>query len=133
MKDRYIGENIRLLHDVLAYSETENVPGLLLTIDFEKAFDSLSWAFIEKSLRFFNFPEDIINWFKTLYIHANSCIYFNGQYIKWFKIERGCRQGDPLSPYLYLICAEIMSLILRSNNNIKGMKLRNEEIYNKLM
>ena len=56
MKNRYIGECIRMLYDVLVHSEQENIPGLLLMIDFEKAFDSVSWNFIEKSLTFFRFP-----------------------------------------------------------------------------
>ena len=127
MKGRYIGENIRLLYDILAYTKAENLPGLIITIDFEKAFDSVSWCFIEKALVFFGFPENIVHWFKTLYHNPTSCITFNGQYSKWFKLERGCRQGDPISPYLYLICAEIMSLMFRKNENIKGIKLKEEE------
>ena len=127
MKGRYIGENIRLLYDILAYTKAENLPGLIITIDFEKAFDSVSWCFIEKALVFFGFPDKIVHWFKTLYRNPTSCITFNGQYSQWFKLERGCRQGDPISPYLYLICAEIMSLMFRKNDNIKGIKLKEEE------
>jgi hypothetical protein len=52
MKGRYIGENIRLLYDTLLFTEQENVPGLLLLLDIEKAFDSISWDFIEKTLDF---------------------------------------------------------------------------------
>merc|ERR1712240_2649 len=115
MKGRYIGENIRLLHDTILLTEKENIPGLLLMVDFEKAFDSVSWFFIEKALKFFNFPNSIISWFKILYKKANTCVSFNGQYSSWFEIRRGCRQGDPISPYLYLICAEILSLMIRNN------------------
>ena len=113
-----------MLYDVLVYSEKESIPGLLLMIDFEKAFDSVSWSFIQKSLEFFKFPNSIILWFKTMYQGANSCVSFNGQYSRWFEIRRGCRQGDPASPYFYLICAEILSLMIRTNKNIKGMKLK---------
>ena len=128
MKGRYIGENIRLLYDTILLTEKENIPGLLLMIDFEKAFDSVSWSFIEKALTFFNFPNNIIAWFKILYKKANSCVSFNGQYSKWFKLHRGCRQGDPISPYLYLICAEILSLMIRLNTNIKGITLRDKDV-----
>ena len=128
MKGRYIGENIRLLYDTILLTEQENIPGLLLMVDFEKAFDSVSWMFIEKALSFFNFPNSIISWFKVLYKKANSCVSFNGQYSNWFQLHRGCRQGDPISPYLYLICAEIQSLMIRQNKNIKGIKLREKEI-----
>ena len=46
IKGRYIGENTRLVYDLLQFTEENNIPGLLLLIDFEKAFDSLSWSFI---------------------------------------------------------------------------------------
>ena len=128
MKGRYIGENIRLLYDTLLITEQEKIPGLLLMIDFEKAFDSISWTFIEKALHFFNFPGCIVEWFKVLYKKASTCVSFNGQYSEWFSIQRGCRQGDPISPYLYLICAEILSLMIRSNKKVKGIKLKDKEI-----
>ena len=128
MKGRYIGENIRLLYDTLLITEQEKIPGLLLMIDFEKAFDSISWTFIEKALHFFNFPGCIVDWFKVLYKKASTCVSFNGQYSEWFSIQRGCRQGDPISPYLYLICAEILSLMIRSNKKVKGIKLKDKEI-----
>ena len=124
MKGRYIGENIRLLYDTILITENDNIPGLLLMIDFEKAFDSVSWSFIEKALNFFNFPESLINWFKVLYKKPLSCVSFNGQYSNWFSLQRGCRQGDPISPYLYLICAKIVSLMIRGNEKIKGIQLK---------
>ena len=58
---RYIGENIRLIYDLLQYTEENQIPGLLLFIDFEKAFDSVSWKFIQKVLKFFNFGPSIKN------------------------------------------------------------------------
>ena len=128
MKGRFIGENIRLLYDTLLLTEKENIPGLLLMVDFEKAFDSVSWLFIEKALHFFNFPNSIIFWFKVLYKKPNSCVSFNGQYSAWFELCRGCRQGDPIAPYLYLVCAEILSLMIRNNKKIKGITLREKEI-----
>ena len=46
---RYIGENIRMLYDVLAFTESHDLPGIVMLIDFEKAFDSISWSFIKKN------------------------------------------------------------------------------------
>ena len=123
LKGRYIGDNIRLLYDLLVYTEKENIPGLLLMIDFEKAFDSVSWSFLHKALEFFNFGPDLRKWIKLFYNGINSCVSVNGQYSTWFSIARGVRQGDPSSPYLYLICAEILSLMIRQNENIKGIKI----------
>ena len=127
LKGRYIGENIRLIYDLMFYAENNNIPGLLLSIDYQKAFDSVSWKFIEKALRFFNFGNDIVRWFKTLYNNAKSSTYINGQYSPYFNIERGVRQGDPLSPYLYLIAAEVLSIMIRRNPEIKGISINTKE------
>ena len=55
LKGRFIGENIRLINSVINYAEKQNIPGLLLFVDFEKAFDTLEWTFVEKTLSFYNF------------------------------------------------------------------------------
>ena len=80
LKGRYIGENIRLLYDTLLYTNKYQVPGLLLMVDFGKAFDSIAWSFIEKSLNKLNFGHDIKRWISTFYANINSFMYVNGQY-----------------------------------------------------
>ena len=123
---RYIGENIRLMYDVLHLTEKNNIPGQILLVDFFKAFDSVSWSFIQRCLEFFNFGEMIKKWIKTFYTDISSCVNVNGGYTSWFNVEIGCRQGDPSSPYLFLICAEILSLLIRNNENIKGIQINRD-------
>ena len=53
MSGRYIGDNLRLIYDMIAYLKEKNLPGLLLNIDFEKAFDSVDWRFMFKVLKAF--------------------------------------------------------------------------------
>ena len=122
IRGRYIGENTRLLYDTLSYANKNNINGLLLSLDFEKAFDSIAWSFIQKALLKFNFGNDIRRWVETFYRKISSCISVNGQYSRWFEIQRGTRQGDPLSPYLFVICAEIMSVMIRQNQSVKGIQ-----------
>lgn len=127
MAGRYIGENIRLIYDLFCYTEHENKPGLLLLVDFEKAFDSVSWSFINNVLDYFNFGPDFKQWINILYKNTKSCVQINGHISQWFNLQRGCRQGDPISPYIFLLCAEILAVMIRNNRLIKGIKVRNRE------
>ena len=75
---RFIGENTRLTYDIINECNNQNSKGLIILIDFEKAFDSISWNFILNSLKIFNFGEDIINWVRSLQLNSNSKILQNG-------------------------------------------------------
>ena len=65
----------------------------------------------------------IQNWVKVFYTNIYSSVNQGGNLSTFFKIERGCRQGDPLSPYLFILCAEILAIKLRNNKRIKGVKI----------
>ena len=80
MKGRYIGENLRLLYDVLVYTNFYKKPGLLLAVDFEKAFDSIAWSVIKKSLDRFNFGPDIKRWVQIFYTSIKASVAVNSQY-----------------------------------------------------
>ena len=124
---RFMGENTRLLYDLMQVAEENNIAGLLLFIDFEKAFDSVSWDFLQNVLKFYNFGPSIQNWVKAFYNKTISSVNQGGNLSEFFNIERGCRQGDPLSPYLFILCAEILAIKLRNNKKIKGLKIVNTE------
>ena len=84
LKGRSIGENVRLLNSVISYAEQQNVPGMLLFIDFEKAFDTLEWKFLEKTLCFYNFGDSLTTWIKLLYTDISSSIQNNGWSSEFF-------------------------------------------------
>ena len=99
-------------------TDEQNIPAVLVLVDFEKAVDSLEWNFIEKSLEYFNFGQNIQHCVKTLYNKANSCVINNGWASKSFSLERGVRQGCPLSPYLFLLAAEILAINIRQKSQV---------------
>jgi len=116
MKNRYIGENVRLIFDVIEYLENHNKTGLLFFADFEKAFDSLNHLFIIKCLNHLNFGPHIIQWIKVFYNDINSVIINNGHLSRNLKKEKGVRQGCPLSASLFIICLKLLSNYINKNN-----------------
>ena len=78
MKGRFIGENIRLIDGVINLAEAENIPGLLLFLDFEKAFDTVEWAFIKKTFQQFKFGPSMIKWIGICYNNIESYALNNG-------------------------------------------------------
>ena len=115
LKGRFIGENIRLIDGIINHTAAHNIPGLLLFLNFEKAFDTVEWSFIWKTLESFNFGLSITNWIKLCYQNIESCILNNGWASNFFALERGVRQGCPLSPYIFLLCVEILAERIRMN------------------
>ena len=101
IKGRYIGSNIRLVSDVIDYYDLTNKSGILLMLDFQKAFDTIEWRFLFKTLEFFNFGPSFITWIKTIYHRPEACLKNNGFLSDYFDINRGIRQGCPVS-CLYL-------------------------------
>ena len=80
IKGRYIGENIRKIFDLLNYTEENDIEAIIALIDFEKAFDSIEWTFLFKTLRSFNFGDSFISWIKLLYTDISSYVGNNGYY-----------------------------------------------------
>ena len=96
-------------------------------IDFEKAFDSLEWTFLNRCLELFHFGPSFVKWINAFYKNIQSCTINNGLCTNYFTIERGVRQGDPLSPYLFLIAVEILAIAVRAEKNIRGIEINGTE------
>ena len=94
----------------------------------EKAFDSLERTFIFATLAKFGFGKDFIQWIRTSLYNGNSCIMNNSFSTGYFSLERGARQSDPLSTYIFIICLEILFIKIRSNKVIKGFKFDKLEV-----
>ena len=93
--------------DVLEYMKTSELPGYLITIDIEKAFDSVDHTFLVAVLKKFGFGDDFIRWVRIILNRQESCIMNNGHSTCYFPLSSGTRQGDPISAYLFILVMEI--------------------------
>ena len=128
IKGRFIGCNIRLVEDIMQYVELNKLPGIILTIDFEKAFDSICHTFLDESLQAFNFGPQFRSLVSLLYKDISSAVLNNSETTDWFYPTRGVRQGCPISPYLFIIAVELLAISIRSNKDIKGIQVFDREV-----
>lgn len=123
VKNRFIGESIRLISDILELSNSKNLDGFILTADLEKAFDSIDHTFLMSCLKKFGFGPKFLQWVEILLSKNESCVMNGGTTTKYFALDRGARQGDPIAAYFFIIVLEIFFIMIRSNNNINHMKI----------
>ena len=98
-----------------------------MLVDFEKAFDSISWNFLYSVLKLLGFGPSIIKWIHTFNKNIKATIVQCGVMSSFINIEKGCRQGDPIAPYLFIICAQILNLMLKYNQSVRDIKVGNTE------
>ena len=107
-------------------TEQKGLDGLLMLIDFGKAFDSISWDFLYEVLTRFDFSPDFIQWIKVFSSNIKATVRQAGLLPEFINIKRGCKQGDPIAPYLFIICAQILFILINDNSDIKGVKVGTE-------
>jgi exonuclease III len=128
IKGRVIFNNIRSMTDIINYVNERNLHGILAFVDYEKAFDSVSWKYMYDCLNALNFGENFINFIKTMYSNIETCVVNNGHSSAFFKPSRGIRQGCPASALIYILLVETMANAIRNNNRIKGITI-NKKMY----
>ena len=128
VRGRFIGEAIRSTYDTLEWAKKNKKKGLILLIDFFKAFDCINFKFIIKTLRYFGFKENIIKWISIILKDFSASVNHAGNISMIFDILSGCRQGDPLSPVIFIMAIEILCIKLRQDKKLKGFSIENLEM-----
>lgn len=120
---RAISDNVLITHEVLHYlktSKAEKHCSMAIKTDMRKAYDRLEWSFIRLVLEKMNFHPMLIHWIMQCIITVTYTFIINGAARGFVKPERGIRQGDPLSPYLFILCSEVLSGLC-ANAQSKGL------------
>ena len=99
------------------------VAGAIIALDYTKAFDSISRHFIMKSLEQFNFGHDFIRWVEVYTQDTQSAVINYGWVTDWFDLDKGIRQGCPLSALLFIMGIELFACKIKQARDIKGFKV----------
>ena len=123
---RNISTAIREIDDIVEYeSSRAQTESIALSIDYSKAFDTVSLGVITEALKLFGFGDNLISWIGVLLKDRLANIKNGGLYSDFFALERGVRQGCPVSPMLFVIAVELLSISVRQDNKIHGIKFPN--------
>ena len=127
MPGRNISANIRSIVDMIEYTDIMKIPGTILLLDFEKAFDRVEHNFSIEVLKKFNLGNNFVQWIKTFYNERTSFVMNNGFFTEQISMSRGIFQGCPISPLLFIIAIEVLGIAIRSSEYIKGIPVGNYE------
>nr|GEU68052.1 RNA-directed DNA polymerase, eukaryota, reverse transcriptase zinc-binding domain protein [Tanacetum cinerariifolium] len=128
VKNRQILDGPLMVSEAIQWCKRKHSKLLVFKIDFENAFDSISWDFLFQVMRFMGFNDTWINWISGCLNNATSSILINGSPTREFNIQRGLRQGDPLSPFLFIIAMEGLQVAIEDAivaGLYRGLKVRN--------
>jgi hypothetical protein len=128
VEGRQIMDSVILAHEVIHSLKSSRTPGMLIKLDLSKAFDRASWKYIRAVLDSFGFAQEWINWIMNLTSSAFFSILVNGVPSKPFSPSRGICQGDPLSPFLFILLAEGLGRYIKASvleGSLKGLPLHN--------
>jgi hypothetical protein len=126
LKGRRIQDAIGAAHECIHNIKQKNLKALVMKLDLKKAFDSIDWEFLRLILHAVGFGDKFTNWILSCVTSANFAVMINGEATSFFKSERGLRQGCPLSPYLFILIMEGLSLLLSKSfteHHISGIKV----------
>ena len=107
IKGRNITSHIRLLDDIMWFAENEQLSGLVISLDYQKAFDTIDKEIIIAALKKLNFGSNFRQYIETILTNTQSSIKNGGWLSNWFSTSRGVRQGCCMSPLLFAMVAEL--------------------------
>uniref|UniRef100_A0A803TGJ8 Reverse transcriptase domain-containing protein n=1 Tax=Anolis carolinensis TaxID=28377 RepID=A0A803TGJ8_ANOCA len=127
LPQRHLKDNVRIVIDIIEYYEKNNQKECaLMALDAEKAFDNVNWDFLLLMIKELDMGHYFTNAIMSIYDHQEANITINGTDTRSFKINKGTRQGCPLSPLLFILCLETLLNNIREDKTLTGTKIRKE-------
>jgi len=126
---RLITDNVLIAYEMTHFMQTKRSRGdgyAALKLDMSKAYDRVEWSFVEKMMRKLGFHDRWITLIMRCITTVNYKIKVNSELTEHITPTRGLRQGDPISPYLFLLCAEGFSALLNaaeSEGRLQGISI----------
>lgn len=124
IKGRYILESVVLAHEVVRSLHVTGEKGVILKLDYEKAYDRVSWEFLFQVLESRGFGSTWIGWIKKIVQGGCVSVLLIGEESNSFKVGKGLRQGDPLSPLPFNLVGEVLNKMLKKaaeNGLVRGV------------
>ncbi|KAJ0442970.1 putative RNA-directed DNA polymerase [Helianthus annuus] len=127
--NRSILDGPLILNELIPWMKANKKEGFIFKVDIEKAYDSLNWGFLESIMEQMKFPVVFIKWVMATVRSARASVLINGSPTQEFTCYRGLRQGDPLSPFLFIIAMEALTGVMKKACSIgiyEGIRLANQ-------
>ena len=123
IKGRNIAQVLREIDDLVEFEKNRGSSNIFLSVDFEKAFDTISSTFIVEMCRAYGLGNNFMNWIEIIMNRRSACVKNNGFISNEFPLSRGIRQGCPLSPLLFVLAVELIAIKTRQDTSIEGCKV----------
>ncbi|KAK2636690.1 hypothetical protein Ddye_031482 [Dipteronia dyeriana] len=132
VKNRQILDSFVIEEEIIHHWKNSKKKGLLIKLDFEKAYDSLDHVFLDHMLHEIGFGCNWHQWIGSCVSTPTVSVLVNGSPTREFRVKRGLRQGDPLSPFLFNVAVEGLTVLLRktaSMDMLKGIFFGDETVH----
>lgn len=129
VEGRQILDGVVIATETIHSMASSKEKAMFIKLDMAKAYDRVRWSFLQKILRAFGFAEEWIQWVMSCVTSTSFSVLINGDHTELFGASRGLRQGDPLSPYLFILLAEGLGRLIKHNvglGSIQGWSWGNE-------
>jgi hypothetical protein len=126
LKGRFLMDGVLVVNEVVDLAKKSGKSCLIFKVDFEKAYDSVEWSFLDYMLGRFGFCDKWREWIRACVFAGNMSVLVNGCATEEINIQRGLKQGDPLAPFLFLLVAEGLGGLMKKaveQNRFKGFEV----------